>query len=84
MARTDGPFIARLPRAAGARESRYAHLFSGSIESVEEPEGRESAADAPTLSHRVRLIEEDLRQLRAELEALKIGRDPPRPPATEG
>jgi hypothetical protein len=51
---------------------------------VEEPEGRESAADAPTLSHRVRLIEEDLRQLRAELEALKIGRDPPRPPATEG
>ena len=28
MAREDGPFIARLPRAAGARESRYAHLFS--------------------------------------------------------
>src|ERR1700691_642647 len=38
MARTDGPFIARLARAAGARESRYAHLFSGSIESVTEPE----------------------------------------------
>ncbi len=29
MSREDGPFIARLPRAAGARESRYAHLFSG-------------------------------------------------------
>jgi uncharacterized protein len=37
MTREDGPFIARLPRAAGARESRYAHLFSGLIESVEEP-----------------------------------------------
>ena len=37
MAREDGPFIARLPRAAGARESRYAHLFSGIIESVPEP-----------------------------------------------
>jgi uncharacterized protein YceH (UPF0502 family) len=84
MARTDGPFIARLARAAGARESRYAHLFSGSIESVEEPEGEESAADAPTLSHRVRLIEEELKQLRAELDALKAGRDPARPATTEG
>jgi uncharacterized protein YceH (UPF0502 family) len=73
-----------LARAAGARESRYAHLFSGSIESVEEPEGEESAADAPTLSHRVRLIEEELKQLRAELDALKAGRDPARPATTEG
>src|SRR5271163_4392605 len=31
MVRDDGPFIARLPRAAGARESRYAHLFSGAF-----------------------------------------------------
>jgi uncharacterized protein len=84
MARTDGPFIARLARAAGARESRYAHLFSGSIESVEEPEAEHAAGDAPTLSHRVRLIEEDLKQLRAELDALKIGRDPARAATTEG
>ena len=82
MARTDGPFIARLPRAAGARESRYAHLFSGSIESVEEPEADESTGDAPTLSSRVSRLEEDLRQLRAEFDALKIGRDPARPPTT--
>jgi uncharacterized protein len=84
MARTDGPFIARASKAAGARESRYAHLFSGSIESVEEPAAEESAGDAPTLSSRVSLIEEDLRQLRAELDALKIGRDIARPPTTEG
>ncbi len=32
MEREDGPFIARLPRAPGARESRYAHLFSGIID----------------------------------------------------
>src|ERR1700719_807286 len=43
MAREEGPFIARLPRAPGARESRYAHLFSGSIESVEES----AAAEEP-------------------------------------
>jgi uncharacterized protein YceH (UPF0502 family) len=74
MSREDGPFIARLPRAAGARESRYAHLFSGAIESVEESAApQESAADSPTLSQRVSLLEESVRQLRAEIDALKGG-----------
>ncbi len=74
MTREDGPFIARLPRAAGARESRYAHLFSGAIESVEEPVGSESSdPDAPSLSQRVSLLEESVRQLRAEI-ALLAGR----------
>lgn len=71
MAREDGPFIARLPRAAGARESRYAHLFSGIIESVEEstvPE--ESAAATATLVQRVSQLEEWVRQLRVEIDAL--------------
>src|SRR5882672_7083623 len=71
MAREDGPFIARLPRAAGARESRYAHLFSGNIESVDEPAAaEESAAGAPTLSQRVSQLEERVGQLRAEIDAL--------------
>ncbi len=39
MSREDGPFIARLPRASGERESRYAHLFFGAIESAPEPPG---------------------------------------------
>jgi uncharacterized protein YceH (UPF0502 family) len=29
MEREDGPFVARLSRSPGAREARYAHLFSG-------------------------------------------------------
>ena len=71
MAREDGPFIARLPRAAGARESRYAHLFSGNIESVDEPAvAEESAPGAPTLSQRVSQLEERVGQLRAEIDAL--------------
>jgi uncharacterized protein YceH (UPF0502 family) len=70
MSREDGPFIARLPRAAGARESRYSHLFSGNIESVEEPAAEESAAAAPGLSQRVGELEESVRQLREELKAL--------------
>jgi uncharacterized protein len=71
MSREDGPFLARLPRAAGARESRYTHLFSGMIESVEEPAAaEESAAAGPSLSRRVSELEESVRLLRAETEAL--------------
>jgi len=82
MTREDGPFVARLARAAGARESRYAHLFSGSIESVEEPVAEDSppGAGAPattlvnSLAERVSRLEEHVRQLQAELDALKGGR----------
>src|SRR5271163_223969 len=45
--REDGPFIARLPRAAGARESRYAHLFSGIVESAPEPDLPDADGSAP-------------------------------------
>jgi uncharacterized protein len=72
MTREDGPFIARLPRAAGARESRYAHLFSGAMDSAPEPEAAEPpSANAPTLSQRVSALEELVEQLRATVEALK-------------
>jgi hypothetical protein len=76
MEREDGPFIARLPRMAGARESRYAHLFSGMIESA--PEAQQAAdegepgAPAANLSQRVAQLEETVAQLRVEIEELKI------------
>ncbi|HEV7356529.1 MAG TPA: DUF480 domain-containing protein [Steroidobacteraceae bacterium] len=78
MSREDGPFIARLPRAPGARESRYAHLFSGEIVSAEpevetHDEASHSAAGAsagPTLSQRVTALEELVEQLRAKVDAL--------------
>ncbi len=77
MTREDGPFIARLPRAPGARESRYAHLFSGDLESAPEPEAAEpqSAAGAgasaiATLSQRVSALEELVAELRAKIDAL--------------
>ena len=87
MTREDGPFVARLARAAGARESRYAHLFSGSIESVEEPVAEDSppGAGAPstTLAERVSRLEEQVRQLQAELDALKSGAQAARGSTTE-
>ena len=75
MSREDGPFIARLPRAAGARESRYAHLFSGTIESVEEPpqaEATSGPSGASGLAQRVATLEQQVETLRSELEALKF------------
>lgn len=74
MVREDGPFIARLPRSAGSRESRYAHLFSGSIESAPQPEDEaepEAPAGAPSLARRVADLEAQVAALRADLEAIK-------------
>ncbi len=81
MTREDGPFIARLARLPGTRESRYAHLFSGMIESVEEaaPAGGASGdtgldgapAGGGGLSGRVARLEELVEQLRKDLEAVK-------------
>jgi uncharacterized protein YceH (UPF0502 family) len=79
ISREDGPFIARLPRAPGSRESRYAHLFSGHVESVaaEESTPEPSAAAVGTgLSSRVARLEELVEALRAELDALKLGSPP--------
>ena len=75
MQREDGPFIARLARAPGERESRYAHLFFGAIESVPEPAAAASAParDAATLERRVDALEDAVAELRRELDALKGG-----------
>jgi hypothetical protein len=73
MSREDGPFIARLARAPGARESRYAHLFSGSLQSVPETmdDEAQSPSGAPNLSERVSALEQQVEQLRALVEALQ-------------
>jgi uncharacterized protein len=77
MTREDGPFIARIPRAPGERESRYAHLFSGMVESAPEPELQRAAAqvESPDLSQRVSALEEQVLKLRAEIDALKAARE---------
>jgi uncharacterized protein YceH (UPF0502 family) len=74
MERDDGPFVARLARAAGARESRYAHLFSGAIESVAEAEEPAESAAGASLSQLVSRLEEIIAGMQAELDALKAAR----------
>jgi len=67
--RADGPFVTRLPRETGRRDARYAHLFSGEVPTVSAaPNEAPSVAAAPS---RLDRLEEELRQLRAELDELK-------------
>jgi uncharacterized protein YceH (UPF0502 family) len=69
-ARADGPFVTRLPREPGRRDSRYAHLFSSEV--VASAHTAEPDAAAVTLpATRLERIEQELRQLRTELDALK-------------
>jgi uncharacterized protein YceH (UPF0502 family) len=80
MEREDGPFVARLARAAGEREARYGHLFSGTPEWVAPAEAEREAAALPgtatagsgaTLSERLTQLEAVVEALRREVEALK-------------
>jgi uncharacterized protein YceH (UPF0502 family) len=72
MRREDGPFIARLARAPGAREARYAHLFSGLIESSPETdEPAEASGVTVSLGQRVTMLEELVARLRTEVDELQ-------------
>jgi uncharacterized protein YceH (UPF0502 family) len=77
--REDGPFVVRLAREAGRRDSRYAQLFTGEIDESQTesaPAGFGTAAgatDAAPASGGSRLdrLEAEVRQLREELDTLK-------------
>jgi uncharacterized protein YceH (UPF0502 family) len=71
--RAGGPFVMRLPREPGRRDARYAHLFSGAVTiptPTEESITGSSTASAPALS-RLEQLEEEVRQLKEELEGIK-------------
>jgi uncharacterized protein YceH (UPF0502 family) len=71
--RADGPFIVRLPREPGRRDSRYAHLFSGAVttptptaDSIAVP----STVPVPAPS-RLERLEKEVQQLKEELNDIK-------------
>jgi hypothetical protein len=73
MTRPEGPFVARLPREPGRRESRYMHLFSGDAPPMEvEAEPAEQPGSAPSLRDRVDALEQAVATLREEIERLKL------------
>lgn len=67
----DEPFVAKLPREPGRRESRYMHLFSG--EAPESPMAESGPAEIASIPDRERLdrLERHVAHLTDELDRLK-------------
>ncbi len=73
MDRDDGPFVVKLPREAGKRESRYAHLFSGEEGVV--PQKTEPAPENGLINgdrERINILESKLAEMQSELEEVKL------------
>jgi uncharacterized protein YceH (UPF0502 family) len=76
--REDGPFVVRLAREPGKRESRYAHLFSGEVESGAAATAAAADPDhSPSLGARVYRLEQQVAELAEQLGRLRksLGED---------
>jgi hypothetical protein len=77
--REDGPYVLRLAREPGKRESRYAHLFSGELigqtsyaDEHESTAGLGESGEHPHAARgRLSLLEQRVAELEAEVAALK-------------
>lgn len=67
--REDGPYVVRLAREPGKRESRYMHLFSGEVDTSAVAASDSSATD-DSLAARVDTLEEEVAGLKQRLDAL--------------
>ncbi|WP_421270471.1 YceH family protein [Aeromonas taiwanensis] len=67
-----GPYVVKLPREPGKRESRYAHLFSGEIDLDALAEQMPVAGNyASPAADRLAALEEEVATLKAQLQALE-------------
>lgn len=68
--REDGPFVVRLPREPGKRESRYMHLFSGEVDASQVTAQESSVTPAGDLTARVEQLENEVADLKQRLDSL--------------
>lgn len=68
--REDGPFVMRLPREPGKRESRFMHLFSGDVETLVNVVEAVAPADDESLTARVDALEMEVAELKQRLDSL--------------
>ena len=68
--REDGPFVLRLTREPGKRESRYMHLFSGDVETLINVVEAVSPAEDESLAARVDALENEVAELKQRLDSL--------------
>ena len=69
--REDGPFVKRLPREAGKRESRYCHLFSDPDHQADIAPTTIGGEENAPAGDRLTMLENEVQSLRTELDALK-------------
>lgn len=66
------PLAAVLPRQPGTKESRYAHLLSGSVEAIALPAAEPATGtEASLCDERIAQLESSLAELRGEVAALR-------------
>ena len=68
--REDGPFVMRLPREPGKRESRFMHLFSGDVETLVNVAEAVSPVEDESLAARVDALETEVAELKQRLDSL--------------
>ncbi|MGU9865173.1 YceH family protein [Kluyvera ascorbata] len=68
--REDGPFVVRLPREPGKRESRYMHLFSGEVDLQAVATQSDAPAADDSLLARVEMLEGEVAELKQRLDSL--------------
>lgn len=68
--REDGPFVVRLPREPGKRESRYMHLFSGEVDVQSAAIQSDSPLADDDLRARVEALEGEVAELKQRLDSL--------------
>ena len=68
--REDGPYVVRLARGPGKRESRYMHLFSGEVDTSTVLADSAAPAAHDSLAARVEALEEEVAGLKQRLDAL--------------
>lgn len=66
----DGPYVVRLAREPGKRESRYMHLFSGEVDTSTVLADSAAPAAHDSLAARVEALEEEVAGLKQRLDAL--------------
>ncbi|WP_171864382.1 YceH family protein [Enterobacter cloacae] len=68
--REDGPYVVRLAREPGKRESRYIHLFSGEVDTSTVLADSAAPAAHDSLAARLEALEEEVAGLKQRLDAL--------------
>jgi uncharacterized protein YceH (UPF0502 family) len=77
MHREDGPFVTRLEREPGKRESRYAHLFCAGVNDRQATIASETSDPQPPADDQSRLarLEAQVEALQKELNSIKARLD---------